>query len=252
MLCYNRQAIVFLMMVSCIWGSLAEAKTVFVTGANRGQGLGWVKYYAAAGDTVIATCRKPEAAEELQALANKYDSVRVEALDVVDEASIAAMGRILSEQDVVIDLAINNAGVTDEEHFGEWTKKSFEFNIGVNTIGPALVTQMLDPHLQQGSIVVNISSGVASIANQSKSNSLDAYGLSKAGLNYITKRLAVKMKDRGVILVSMTPGSVLTDMNPAGWLSVEDAIERMVSTIDGLTIEDSGNFISNKGRVIAW
>ena len=44
----------------------AEAATVLVTGSDRGLGLEFVRQYAARGDTVIATCRHPEQAVELQ------------------------------------------------------------------------------------------------------------------------------------------------------------------------------------------
>lgn len=231
----------------------AQAETLFVTGANRGLGLGWVQHFAAAGDSVIATCRKPTEAKELAELAAKYDGlVRVEQLDVVDEDSISALGKKLTEEGIKIDLAVNNAGVTDVEPFGAWTKASFEFNIGVNTIGPALVSQMLAPHLNNGAILVNITSGAGSTQWQNKPNDYDAYGVSKAGLNHLTKRLSVKLRDRNVIVVAIHPGGVITDMNPNGKLTAEESVDLMTKALAGLTREDSGSYINYKGQEMAW
>ena len=63
----------------------AAAATVLVTGSDRGLGLEFVKQYAARGDFVIATCRHPDKAVQLQAFAGEKKNVAVEALDVSDE-----------------------------------------------------------------------------------------------------------------------------------------------------------------------
>jgi len=69
----------------------AAAETVLITGANSGLGLEFVKQYAAKGWTVIATARQPEVAKDLMALAAKDADIKVERLDVVDDAQIAAL-----------------------------------------------------------------------------------------------------------------------------------------------------------------
>ena len=231
----------------------AQERTVLVTGANRGLGLGWVKHFAAAGDTVIATCRKPAEAKDLNELASKSGGkVSVEALDVVDEASIASLAGRLDEKGIKIDLAMNNAGVVDEEPFGEWTKKSFELNLWVNTIGPALVSQMLVPRMNDGSMLVNISSGAGCIKWHNKSNDLDAYGASKAALNHLTKRLGVKLKERKIIVIAINPGMVLTDMNPEGTTSIEEAVKQMSAALESYTLENSGGFFNYTGKQMEW
>ena len=65
--------------------------TVLVTGVNRGLGLEFVRQYAAAGWNVIATARDPEHAAELRALAAANGKIAIDALDVTDHASIAAL-----------------------------------------------------------------------------------------------------------------------------------------------------------------
>ena len=231
----------------------AQSEIVVVTGSNRGLGLGWVKHYLAEGSSVIATCRKPAEARELIALSEQYGNrLLIEQLDVTDEESINRLGSKLEHHEVAIDVAISNAGVTVTEEFGSWTRKGFEANISVNTIGAALFAQMVAPHLNDGAMLVQLTSAVGSISRARRDNPLDAYAVSKAGLNMLTKRLAVKLKDRNILVVSVTPGRVLTDMNPNGIITVEESVALMTSSLQDLTIEDSGTFINNEGKVMAW
>ena len=68
----------------------------------------------------------------------------------------------------------------------------------------------------------------------------------------LTKKLAIRLADRQIIVVSISPGGVNTDMNPEGKLSVTEAIDIMAKTISKLTIENSGTFINNYGKVMPW
>src|SRR3989338_7758317 len=88
----------------------AQAKsTVFITGSNRGIGLGLVKEYAAHGGRVIATCRPPGSAQELQTFAQANNRIIIEQLDVTDSTEIAALSDKYRDQP--IDVLINNAGL---------------------------------------------------------------------------------------------------------------------------------------------
>jgi len=84
--------------------------TVLITGANKGIGLELVKRYVDQGRTVIACCRNPEGATDLQALAAAQSQLSVEALDVGDGASVQALKSRLG--DSPLDLLINNAGTS--------------------------------------------------------------------------------------------------------------------------------------------
>lgn len=227
--------------------------TAIVTGANRGQGLGWTEYYLNNGYNVVATARKPEEATELNLLKKKFKKqLLVVKLDVTSEADMEALGSILKKKKIAIDIAISNAGVTIKEEFGEWTAKAFEINFRVNTMGAALFAQEIAPFLKEGAKIVQISSGAGSITYQKKSNGLDFYCMSKAGLNMLSKKLAARLVERNIIVVSMTPGGVKTDMNPTAKTSVADAVKTMAQTVDKLTIENSGTFINKTGKKMAW
>lgn len=232
---------------------ISNEKTAIITGSNRGMGLGWVKHFLKEGYTVVATARKPEKATDLIELKEQYkEHLIIQKLDVTSEEDMAALNAKLKADNIKIDIAISNAGVTVEEDFGNWTAKGLETNFRVNTMGAALFAQTIAPYLSNGAVLVQLSSGAGSITYQKKSSPLDAYRISKAGLNMLTRNLSARLEDRQIIVVSISPGGVLTDMNPNGKLSVSEAITIMSETISKLTMENSGTFINNNGEVMAF
>ena len=112
-------------------------RTVLITGANRGIGLGLARQYAANGWHVIGTARKPDAAEELLSVAED-----VLQLDVTDPGSIDRLARDLA--DVPVDMLINNAGILPfMPKLADVDFDAYERALAVNTTGPARVTQAL-------------------------------------------------------------------------------------------------------------
>lgn len=248
---YNAYATSNLNLVNCEID--AGEKTAIITGANRGMGLGWVKHFLSEGYTVIATARKPDKATDLIELKKQFKQrLYVEKLDVTSEEDHAALGNMLKENNIKIHIAISNAGVTVEEDFGKWTSHSFLMNFKVNTMGAAFFAQTISPYLVEGARLVQLSSGHAAIGKHRKAGTIDAYGISKAGVNLLTKKLSLRWADRKIIVVSITPGGVKTDMNPWGKLSVAEAIPIMYETVSKLSIEHSGTFINNHGKVMEW
>jgi NAD(P)-dependent dehydrogenase (short-subunit alcohol dehydrogenase family) len=86
-----KNAIAWLFAAGLSSAGSADAATVFITGSDRGLGFEFAKQYAARGDTIIATCRHPDKATELQALAARKKNVVVEKLDVSDDAEIKSV-----------------------------------------------------------------------------------------------------------------------------------------------------------------
>ena len=228
-------------------------QTVIITGSNRGIGLGWVKHYLNAGDSVIATCRTPEEARDLIALKEEYgNKLLIVQLELANEEDFKRLGNALAEHNVCIDIAINNAGSGSGKPFGEWDSESFAITFQVHTIGSALFAQMVTPLLNDGAKMVLTTSGVGSITRANRQNEMDAYAIAKAGVNMLAKRMSVRLADRNIIVAALTPGSVLTGMNPNGTISVEESVGLMSSTLDKLTVEDSGSFFQNDGTVVPW
>ena len=122
------------------------SKTVLVTGANRGIGLGLVKILCEKGFRVLATCRNPASALELNEVLKNANQPEPIALDVAKDASIDQLGQYLETNHLPVHHLINNAGVAAKNHpvdppdnvDREDALKLFNINV----IGMAKVTQV--------------------------------------------------------------------------------------------------------------
>lgn len=230
-------------------------KSIFITGANRGMGLGYVKHYLKKGFPVIATAKNLAKAPELLLLQKKLpNKLGLLKLDVTKESAIEKLVSELNSKKATITLVLNNAGISMSEEFDQWTMASFENHFRVNTIGPALISQAITPFMLEGAKLIQISSGMGSLAwKVNPENGLDAYAASKCALHSITVRLAEKLKSKKIGVFAINPGWVQTDMGGQEAPStVDEAIADMTKTIEKLTIEQTGSFISEKGEAIPW
>ena len=222
--------------------------TVLITGANRGLGLEFARQYHQAGYQVIATARKPDAADELNAL-----GVRVEQLDVADAGSVSGLAERLGE--LQLDILINNAGIGGRVRSLEDVDFStIERIIAVNTLGPMRVTQALLGGLRKGDrkIIVNITSSMGSIERNTRGGGY-GYRESKAALNMFTRTIAAELRPEGFRCITMSPGWVKTDMGgPNARLTPAESIAGMIKVIDGLTGQDSGEFFNHNGERLPW
>lgn len=236
------------------------AETWIITGANRGMGLEYARQCLAAGTRVIATARDPHEAGDLQALAAEHPGLlRIEQMDVGDDASIAAFAARLGGEPV--DVLINNAGVSrapwpdgKQIHPAELDHAAWADTLRVNLFAPFALTVALRPNLAAGGrkLVVMMSSDLGSITANTMGGSY-AYRASKAGLNMVTKGLSIDLRGDGITVVSMAPGWVRTDLGGAAahW-SVEDSVTNQRKVIAGLTAADTGRFINLLGEPVAW
>ena len=226
-------------------------KTILITGANRGLGLGFARHYLAAGHRVLAGARDPDGSAELAALKSQYrERIDTQQLDVGSESSVLSLAKSLA--DMELDLVINNAGVCRDEAFGTWSAATFSTAMSVNVTGAALVAQAVTPAMKRGAKLVNISSGLGSIGlNLSPDAGLDAYAASKAALNLVSRRLASKLEADGIAVVAMSPGWVQTRMGgEEDELTVDESVASMTATIERLTLADSGRFVNRNGEDI--
>ena len=222
--------------------------TYLISGANRGLGLELSRQLAGSDNEVIATCRQPDRAAELGQL-----SVRVEALDVTEPQSVAALQQRLLE--IPVHVLINNAAIgvnsrpledLDYDHIGNCFL--------TNVIGPLRLTQALLPNLQMSRPrkVINITSRMGSIASNDRG---EAYGYraSKAALNMVNQSLSIDLRDRDICCVVLHPGWVRTDMGgEKAPLSVVDSVTSLLRVIDRLRLADTGKFLNCHGEKIPW
>lgn len=235
-----------------------------VQGASRGIGLALVRLLLARGERVIATCRDPEGADALTSLAG---DLRVMAMDVTDEASIADVAARAHGD--VVHLLFNVAGLLHagdllpEKKLDQVDPAKLERVFRVNAFGPLLVAKHFAPRLPRDrrAVIANVSARVGSIGDN-RLGGWYAYRASKAAQNMFTKNLAIELGRRypQLAVVALHPGTVRTELSapfsgrvPEGKLfSPERAAEQLLAITDRVPAEQSGAFFAWDGEPIPW
>jgi len=226
--------------------------TVLITGANRGIGLEFTKQYAADGWQVIACCRNPQSADDLQALASQYKNIQVYALDVADFTQIDALALQLKAQKV--DVLLNNAGVYPDSSLGGLDYAAWAEAFKINSMAPLKVAQAFSVHLANGTLkkIATLSSKMGSLDDNTSGGSY-IYRSSKTAVNMVMKSLALDVKAQGISVVTLHPGWVQTDMGgPNGLINTHTSVTGMRQVITDLSLRNSGKFIAYDGKEIAW
>ena len=228
--------------------------SVLVTGSSRGIGLEWCRQYAEADWRVFATCRHPQTADALQALARTHPRLSVHRLDVTDAESVYALRAEL--QDDALDVLVNNAGAYFEKYaptaalrYDEWLR-----TLAVNTLGPVRVTEALADLVARSRrrLVVALSSHMGSIADIVTPGDT-AYRSSKAALNAAMRGLAVALGEHGVGVLLLHPGWVRTRMGgPDAPLTPAESVAAMRVLVEAFRMDRSGRFFRYDGTELPW
>lgn len=228
--------------------------TVLITGANRGLGLEFVKQYLKKGWKVLASCRSPEAANDLEFLRSQGADIELLTLDVTKESDIDTLAVEL--QDIAIDHLILNAGVLGDKcaTLGEMTQSKWLTVLTVNTISPALLIQALYKNVaaSEHKTIVGISTRVASIGDNGSGN-MYSYRASKAALNQILVSAAQNLRELDVKTVAIHPGWVQTDMGGKdATFTAEQSVSGIIRIAENMELENSGSFRAFDGSTIEW
>jgi NAD(P)-dependent dehydrogenase (short-subunit alcohol dehydrogenase family) len=217
-----------------------EAKRIaVVTGANRGLGFETARQLARRGMRVVLTSRHPGKGEiARETLVEEGLDVLFQPLDVTVESSIADLGAFIHSRCGRVDILVNNAGVFLDGHGVEDTSGVSVFNLSLNTLlatlkvnlfGALLLTQELAPLMKQQRYgrIVNVSSGMGQLTDME--GLWPAYRLSKTALNALTRILAAETQGYNILVNSVCPGWVRTDMGgPHAERSPEQGADTLV------------------------
>jgi NAD(P)-dependent dehydrogenase (short-subunit alcohol dehydrogenase family) len=248
-------------------------KTALITGANRGIGQQVARVLARDGWDVLVAARERSKADAAAARLREDTNGRVKGveLDVTSDASVAAAAQKLRDGAIRIDALINNAGI-----FGARGRDAAAQTVETNFFGPLRVTVGLLPLLHDDATITNVTSGLGALGNLDDAHrgvlvdstltrvalvahiddfvrsggagwGTDAYGVSKAALNALTRLFAIELAPRGIRVNATDPGWVRTDM---GGRNAPRSIEQgAASVLFGVTATETGGVFRDGERI---
>ncbi len=189
-----------------------NGRIALVSGGNRGIGLEIARQLADRGMTVILGSRDEE---QGRAAARRLSgNVVARQLDVADEESVARLATSVDDEFGRLDVLVNNAGISnDDGQRGmnadlDRVRQALE----VNLFGAWRLCELAVPLMQRHGYgrIVNVSSGMGALEDMGGGS--PGYRVSKTALNALTRILASELRGSGILVNSVCPGWVQTDM----------------------------------------
>ncbi|GBE91273.1 SDR family NAD(P)-dependent oxidoreductase [Nostoc cycadae] len=243
-----------------------------IIGASQGIGFGFVKQLLQ--DTrinqIYATYRQQQTAAELLALTSEYaDKLTCIEMDITDELQIVEAVRNISTQINKLHLVINCVGLLHEDDF-QPEKSLRQINpenllryFQINSIGAVLLAKHLLPLFRhkEPSVFASISAKVGSIGDN-QLGGWYGYRASKAALNMLMRTAAIEYGRScpQTLVVTLHPGTTDTRLSrpfqrsvpPEKLFSVERTVSQLLTVIEQLEADDSGQFFSWDGSKLPW
>lgn len=232
--------------------------TVLITGANRGLGLEFARQYAELGWNVIASCRRPDAAAELEALTKQHARVAIETLDVTSDEQVRALAAKYRSQP--IDVLLNNAGIygtLETQTLGHFDYEELKRVFDVNTIGPLRVAEAFRHNVIDSEQKKIISLG-GGMGTQNIGSMFGGHYFIKMSKSAHLMSMGVMQKDlakTGAIITMISPGRVDTQlMRDSGWtgksISAARSAQLVIERISLLDDTTRGQLITYDGKVV--
>jgi NAD(P)-dependent dehydrogenase (short-subunit alcohol dehydrogenase family) len=233
-----------------------EKRLAVVTGANRGIGLETARQLARKGLRVVMTSRDPKRGEQAQRALEK-DGLEVlwHELDVTRRRSVAALARYLSKEHGRVDVLVNNAGIMSDRSATtvlDESEEAFYEVLETNFFGALRMCQAIVPLMRKHHYgrIVNLSSGMGQLDDMHDGHA--AYRVSKTALNALTRMVSAATAADNILVNSMCPGWVRTDM---GGSQASRSVEKGAETAVWLAMlphgGPTGGFFRDK-KSIPW
>ena len=238
-----------------------HGKIAIVTGANRGIGFETVRQLALIGVKVILTARdEKKGLQAYEILKKQTSNVFFHQLDVTDHDGIKKLYDFVQEEFGRLDILINNAAVCIDKDKDAMNVdiETFRKTIETNLYGPLLLCQTFIPLMKKNNYgrIVNVSSGMGQLKSfvdmGEKPVSCSAYRISKTALNSLTRILSHDVQDYNILVNSVNPGWVKTEMGgPDATRSIEEGTDTIVWLV---TLPDDGptGYFFEDRQIVEW
>ena len=185
-------------------------KKVIVTGGSRGIGAGIVeRIFNEGADIIIADIKKDLAKKLIEDL--KTDKITFFETNLSEESEIIKLIEFVKNKWGLLDILINNAGIEDGFLLSDQSYEKYRKTMKINLDAPFLCSKYSLPLLEKsksGRIVM-----ISSIQGIRGYKGNISYNTAKGGLINMTRSLAVELADKNILVNSVAPGFINTDMS---------------------------------------
>jgi len=194
-------------------------KTVLITGANRGIGLALARRFLSHGAACILVIRDAAKRGDLAAAVGNAERVAIEVADIADAASVSALRERVRARFDRIDVLLNNAAIfmlEDRTMRADSLEPAvLRHTLDVNLIGTVMMCTTFAPLVPAGGRIINVSSTMGQLSDGLEPYAT-AYSVSKTALNAYTSSLAAALHAKNILVDSLHPGWVKTEMGGPG------------------------------------
>lgn len=190
-------------------------RVALVTGGSRGIGRMIAEGFLAQGARVYITARKREACDAAAAEMSETGDCRSMPGDISTPQGLAELVARFREHESQLDILVNNAGAAWGAPFDEFPESGWDKVMDLNVKSLFFLTQQLAPELRTASgthlaKVINIASIDGISLNPQETYS---YHASKAAVIHLTKRMALRLIEDGIVVNAIAPGAFASNMN---------------------------------------
>ena len=233
-----------------------KKKIALVTGGNRGLGYETCRQLAQLGLTVLLSARDFTKGKSAAYQLNEKEGLDVMFyhLDVSNQKSICNISKEVDQHFGRLDVLVNNAAIL----YDTWQRavdadlEVVNEALSTNVFGPWRLSQAFIPMMKANRYgrIVNVSSIGGSLYYMTYGGT-PAYSISKVALNMLTRKLAVELVNTGILVNSVDPGWVATDMGGHGGRPVQEGAKGIVWAATLPDDGPSGGFFCD-GKVVPW